>query len=59
MIESFVQTLSKGGSESVDVDMLKTREEQKPGVRATKDFGNEGRKAKFKACVCRSVDEVR
>lgn len=39
--------------------MLKTREEQKPGVRATKDFGSEGRKAKFKACVCRSVDEVR
>lgn len=53
------QTLPKGDGESGGVDMLKTREEQKPDVRATKDFGSEGRKAKFKACVCRSVDEVR
>lgn len=58
VIESFEQTLPMEDSES-GVDMLKTREEQKPGVRATKDFGSEGRKAKFKACVCRSVDEVR
>lgn len=59
VFEKSEQTLPKGDSESDGVDMLKAREEQKPGVRATKDFGSEGRKAKFKACVCRPVDEVR
>lgn len=39
VIESFKQTLPKEDGESRGVDMLKTREEQKLGVRATKDFG--------------------
>lgn len=47
LVESFEQTLPKEDGESGGVDMLKTREEQKQGVRATKDFGSEGRKAKF------------
>lgn len=59
VFEKSEQTLPKGDGESEGVDMLTTSEEQKPGARATKDFGSEGRKAKFKPCVCRSVDEVR
>lgn len=54
VFESFEQTLPKGDGESRGVDMLKTREAQKPDVWAQKHCGSEGRKAKFKACVCRS-----